>query len=141
MNSSHASIVCHARSSTPGLFSACLLQAIDGVTSLALCSQVASRPPRQFRSSEEKATCVACLICSVIPHGSSMRRKEDPHTFFKVKLEKRGELLNFVFPYMRFVITLKRLICGWVCVRAGGGERERESLMQLSSINRVLQIE
>ena len=41
----------------PSSFHASLLQAIDGVMSLALCPQVPSPDPQHFRSSETQATC------------------------------------------------------------------------------------
>ena len=45
-----------------------LLQAIDGVMSLALCLQVVARAPQHFRSSEKQTTCEGCFarqsICS-----------------------------------------------------------------------------
>ena len=40
------------RSSSASQFHKYLLQAIDGVMSLALCSQVVSRAPQHFRSSD-----------------------------------------------------------------------------------------
>ena len=57
-------------------FHASLLQAIDGVMSLALCPQVLSQARQQFRSSEKQATCEGCFarqfICSVISLHSDM---------------------------------------------------------------------
>ena len=44
------------RSSTASSFHASLLQAMDGVVSLALCQQVVSQAPQHFRASE-KQTC------------------------------------------------------------------------------------
>ena len=44
------------RSSSTSSFHACLLQAIDGVMSLALCPQVVSQAPQHFGSSEKQAT-------------------------------------------------------------------------------------
>ena len=40
---------------------ASLLQAIDGVMSLALCPQVVSQASQHFRSSEKQATCEGCF--------------------------------------------------------------------------------
>ena len=58
------------RSSGASSFHASLLQAIDGVMSLALCPQVVSQASQHIRSSEKQATCNACFsrqsICSVI---------------------------------------------------------------------------
>ena len=38
-----------------------LLQATDGVTSLALCPQVVSQAPQHFRSSETQSACGGCF--------------------------------------------------------------------------------
>ena len=52
------------------LFTLFLLQAIDGVMSLALCPQVVSQDSQHFRSSEKQAACEGCFArqstCSVI---------------------------------------------------------------------------
>ena len=48
------------RSSSASSFHASLLQAIDGVMSLALCPLVLSQDPQHFRSSETQATCDGC---------------------------------------------------------------------------------
>ena len=65
-----------------------LLQAIDGVMSLALCPQVVSQASQHFRSSEKQATCEGCLarqsICSVISLQSGMSRAVHPQEFSKV---------------------------------------------------------
>ena len=57
-------------------FYASLLQSIDCVMSMALCPQVASQAPQQFRSSETKAVCDGCFshqsICSVISFDTGM---------------------------------------------------------------------
>ena len=45
------------RSSNASSFHASLLQAIDGVVSLALCIQVTAQVPQHFRPSETLATC------------------------------------------------------------------------------------
>ena len=54
-----------------------LLQIINGMMSLALCSQVVSQAPQHFRSSEIEATCDDCFahqsICSVISLHSMSR--------------------------------------------------------------------
>ena len=58
------------RSSSASSFLASLLQAIDGVMSLALCPQVVSQAPQHFRSSETQARryvyFVRQSVCSVI---------------------------------------------------------------------------
>ena len=55
-----------------------LLQAIYGVTSLALCPQVVSQAFQHFRSSEKQATCEGCLVrqsvCLVISFHCSVSR-------------------------------------------------------------------
>ena len=57
------------RLSSASSFHTSLLQAVDGVMSLASCPQVVSQAP-QYLSSEKQATCEGCLarqsICSVI---------------------------------------------------------------------------
>ena len=59
-------------------FKASLLQAINGVVSLALCPQVVSQVPQHFRSSEKQATCEGCSarqsICTVVSLHSGMSR-------------------------------------------------------------------
>ena len=50
------------RSSSASTFHASLLQAIDGVMSLALCPQVVSQASQNFRSSEKQATCDGCFV-------------------------------------------------------------------------------
>ena len=52
------------RSSSAFSFHACLLQAIDGVMSLALCPQVVSQASQHFRFSEKQATCEGCFALS-----------------------------------------------------------------------------
>ena len=42
-------------------FNVSVLQAIDGLMSLALCPQVVSQVPQHFRSSETQATCDGCF--------------------------------------------------------------------------------
>ena len=64
------------RSSSASSFHAFLLQAIDGVMSLALCPQVVSQTSQHFRFSEKQATCEAC-----------MSRAVHPQEFFKVDAE------------------------------------------------------
>ena len=49
------------RSSSASSFHASLLQAIDGVMSLALCPQVVSQASQHFRSSQKQATCEGCF--------------------------------------------------------------------------------
>ena len=57
-------------------FLASLLQAIDGVMSLALCPQLVSQATQHFKSSEKQATCEGCFacqsVCSVISLHSGM---------------------------------------------------------------------
>ena len=76
------------RSSSAYSFHASLLQAIDGVISLALCHQVVSQASQHFRSSKKQATCEGCCahqsICSVIFFHSGMSRAVHPQEFLKV---------------------------------------------------------
>ena len=53
------------RSSSASSFRASLLRAIDGVMSLASCSQVVSQASQHFRSSEKQATCDGCFAASL----------------------------------------------------------------------------
>ena len=72
-------------------FNASLLQAIDGVMSLALCPQVMPQVSQHFRSSEKQATCDGCFarqsICSVVSLHSGMSRAERPQEFSKVDVD------------------------------------------------------
>ena len=54
--------------SSASSFNASLLQAVNGVTSLALCLQVVSQASQHFRSSEKQATsdCEGCIACQSI---------------------------------------------------------------------------
>ena len=65
-----------------------LLQAIDGVMSLALCPHVVSQAPKHFRSSETQAACDGDFarqsICSVISLDST------PTEFFQTWKGKIG---------------------------------------------------
>ena len=73
------------RSSSASSFNVSLLQAIDGVMSLALCRQVVSQAPPHFRSSEKQATCFARQsIGSVISLHSGISRAVYPQEFSKV---------------------------------------------------------
>ena len=66
------------RSSRAMSFYASLLQAIDGVMSLALCPHVVSEARQYFRSSKTQATCDGCFarqsVCSVVSLHSGMSR-------------------------------------------------------------------
>ena len=68
-----------------------LLQAIDGVMSLALCPQVMSQAPQYFRSSEKQAACEGCFvrqcISSVISLHAGMCRAVHPQEFSKVDID------------------------------------------------------
>ena len=68
-------------------------QVIDGVMSLALCLQVVSQAPQQFRSTEKQTTCEGCFvgqcICSVVSLHSSMSRTVHPQEFSKVDVDHR----------------------------------------------------
>ena len=55
------------RSSSDSSFHASLLQAIDGVMSLALCPRVVSQAPQHFSSSEKQAACEGCFAPQPLP--------------------------------------------------------------------------
>ena len=65
-----------------------LLQAVNGVMSLALCIQVVSQASQHFRAFKKQTTCEGCFahqsICSVVSHHSSMSRAVQPQEFSKV---------------------------------------------------------
>ena len=73
------------RSSSASCFHAFLLQAIDGVMSLALCQQVMPHAPQHFSSSEKRATYGGCFVSqcirSVIYLHSGMSRAVRPQEF------------------------------------------------------------
>ena len=73
------------RSSSASSFHASLLQAIDGMMSLALCPQVVSQASQHFRSSEKQATCEGCFArqstCSVVSLHPGMSRVSHPQEF------------------------------------------------------------
>ena len=54
------------KSSSTSSFRAFLFQAINGVMSLALCSQVVSQAPQHFKYSKKLATCEGCFACQCI---------------------------------------------------------------------------
>ena len=58
-------------------FHASLLQAIDGVMSLALCPQIVSRAPQHFRSSKKQAACVS--LCPPVYRLSSLETPSGGH--------------------------------------------------------------
>ena len=71
---------------------ASLLQATDGVMSLALCPQVVSKVPKHFRPSEKQATSNGCFarqsICSVISLQPGISRAVHPQEFSKVGISR-----------------------------------------------------
>ena len=76
------------RSSTASSFYASLLQAIDGVMSLALCPQVVSQAPQHFKSSETQAACEGCFACQSICSVVSLPAIH-PQEFSKVNGDHR----------------------------------------------------
>ena len=98
------------RSSSASSFHASLLQAIDGVMSLALCPQAMSQSPQHFRSFEKRATCEGCFarqsICSVISLHSGMSRavhtQEFRHHLSLTRLQLSGTNSLFL-PFSRAV--------------------------------------
>ena len=81
------------RSSSALSFNAFLLQAINGVMSLALCPQVVSQASQHFRSSEKQATCLGCFarqsIWSVVFLHSGMSRAVHQQEFSKVDVDRQ----------------------------------------------------
>ena len=73
------------RSSSASSLHASLLQAIDGVMSLALCQQVMSHAPQHLISSAKQATCEGCFVSqrirSVLYLHSGMSRAVHPQGF------------------------------------------------------------
>ena len=61
------------RSLSTSSFHASLLQAIDGVMSLALHPQVVSQASQHFRSSEKQATCKLCPPVCLLGHFPSLQ--------------------------------------------------------------------
>ena len=98
------------RSSSASSFNASLLQAIDGVMSLALCPQVVSQAPEHFRSSEKQATCGGCFsrqsVCSVISLHSGMSRAVHPQECLKVDVDHR-HIQSGLIPFPRFTFCSK----------------------------------
>ena len=84
-------VLFYGRSSSASCFHAFLLQAIDGVMSLAFCRQVVSQTPEHFRSSEKQATCEGCFvhqsICSVISFQYSMSNTVHTQEFSTVDVD------------------------------------------------------
>ena len=75
-------------------FHASLLQAIDGVMSLALCPQVVSQASQHFRSSEKQATCdegrfARQSVCSVVSLHSGMSKTVHPQELSKVDVDQQ----------------------------------------------------
>ena len=72
-------------------FHASLLQVIDGVMPLALCTQVVSEVAQHFRSSEKQANSEGCFarqfVCSVISLHSGMSRAVHPLEFSEVDVD------------------------------------------------------
>ena len=79
------------RSSSASSFHTFLLQAIDGVMSLASCPQVVSQTAQHFRSSRMQAACEGCFacqsICSVISVHCGMSRAVHPQEFSKMEVD------------------------------------------------------
>ena len=78
-------------------FHTSLLQMIDGVMLLALCSQVVSQASQYFKSSEKQANCEGCFarqsICSIISLYCSMSRAIGPQEFWKGNVDRRHILV------------------------------------------------
>ena len=82
------------RSCRVSSLNASLLQAINGVMSLASCPHVVSQASQHFRSSEKQATCEGCFalqsICSVVSLHSGMSRAVHPQEFSNVDVDQSG---------------------------------------------------
>ena len=80
------------RLSSASSFHTSLLQAIDGVMSLALCLQVVSQAPQHLRFSEKQAACEGCCArlptCLVASLHSGMSRAVQPQEFSKVGVDQ-----------------------------------------------------
>ena len=107
------------RSSSAFSFRAFLLQAVDGVVSLALCPQVVSQASQHFRSCEKQATCEGCFarqsICSVVSLYSDMLRAIHPQEFSKVDVDY-WHIDTLLMPTWNWGLN------GWVCDQGGGFE-------------------
>ena len=87
------------RSSSVSSFRASLLQAIDGVVSLAFCPQVVSQAPQHLRSSETQATCEGfSLPARVISLHSGVSRTVHTQEFSKVDVFLSLLLLSDIDP-------------------------------------------
>ena len=78
------------RSSNAFSFHASLLQAIDGVISVALRPQVMSQAPQYFRSSEKHPTCESCFPAIVSARSfpfTPASRAVHPQEFSKVAVD------------------------------------------------------
>ena len=75
-----------------------LLQAIDGVMSLALCLQAVSRATQHLRTSEVQATCDGCFPASLSPGSGTFRAV---HPVFKGGCQTmRYASLGFPFHFL-----------------------------------------
>ena len=102
------------RSSSTSSLHASLLQAIDGVMSLALCPQLLPQASQHFRSSEKQATCEGCFACqsiySVISLHSDMSRAVHILEFSKVDVDHR-HIPVWASPPTRNATKMDRMAC------------------------------
>ena len=105
-----------------------LLQAIDGVMSLALCPHVVSQAPQHFKSSEMQATYDGCFarqsLCSVVSLHSGMSRAVHPQEFSKVDVDHRhipvwASHSTFHFLYQAYWICEEDGMCGRTVISWG----------------------
>ena len=121
-------------------FHASLLQAIDGVMSLALYPQVFSQVPQNFRSSKKQDTREGCFarqsICSVISLHSGMSRAVHPQEFSKVDVDHWHIRLSSIC--MQTDFKGYRLTTSYKCTPCTESietpQRERYSLMQTDRV-------
>ena len=118
------------RSSSASSFNASLLQAVDGIKSLALCLQVVSQASQHFRSSEKQATCEGCFarqsIWSAIPLHSGMSRAAHPQGFLKVDVDRRHILRWASHSNEKYVQEAPSSTLKMLCRKSGAKQWDEE---------------
>ena len=98
-------------------FYASLLQAVNGVMSLALCLQVMSQAPQHFRSFEMQATCDRCFCLPVCMLGHFPQLKNNTSTsFFKGERRVSGSEQEHLLSKARVKHNLAWSWNGWVTI-------------------------
>ena len=102
------------RPSSTSSFHTSLLQAIESVTSLAVCPHVVTQTPQHFRSSKTQANCQGCFscqaICLVISFHSDMFRAVHPQEFSEVDAEYDTCQCGLPIPLVAGLLSMWR---GW----------------------------